>query len=87
MLLGHRFSELFWTAPDPNVDARPVTQPTAWNARGAGKTGPTEESSSDTDASSDRWLLRFAGRLEKFFLRCVEKDVARAARGHFWPWP
>jgi len=53
----------------------------------SGKAVQTGESLKTRDTSGYPRFSRIVARLEKFFVRCAEGHIARAARVDLWLWP
>ncbi len=87
MLMRQSFSGASSAVSGLKAARDPGAKKPVWIAWGSGKMVRTGELSNTPDASAYRISLHIVAWLEKFFARCTEGHVARAAKGNFWPWP
>ena len=87
MLMRKSFSEASSAALGFNATRDPDARRAVLTALGSGKMVRTGELSNTPDDSIYRKSSRVLAWLEKFFLRCAEGHIARAARVDLWPWP
>lgn len=87
MLMRQSFSEASSAALGFDATRDPGARKAVLTALGSGKTVQMGELSNTSDDSIYRKSSRVGAWLEKFFLRCAEGHIARAARVDLWPWP